>query len=109
MEWPKGASWDCLFGLKAWTHRARAYATEVHAVTGRFPRHEGYGLRSQMNRAVNSVSLNIAEGAARSTDRAFDYHWEIAVGSTFIGRSYQPSAICYRLQASRKDPYRDED
>jgi four helix bundle protein len=76
-------------GLKIW-HTARAYATKVYAVTARFPRHEDYGLRSQMNRAVNSISLNIAEGAARSTNKAFDYHLEIAVGSTFevVGASF---------------------
>jgi four helix bundle protein len=52
-------------------------------MTGRFPRHEDYGLRSQMNRAANSIGLNIAEGAGKSTDRAFDYHLEVAVGSAF--------------------------
>jgi four helix bundle protein len=62
---------------------ARAYAGSVYAVTGRFPRHEDYGLRSQMNRAVNSISLNIAQGAAKNGDRAFDYHLEIALGSPF--------------------------
>jgi len=36
-----------------------------------------------MNRAVNSIVLNIAEGAARSTERAFDNHLEIALGSAF--------------------------
>ncbi len=62
---------------------ARAYASTVYAVTGKFPRHEDYGLRAQMNRAVNSVSLNIAEGSAKSTKRGFGYHLEIAVGSVF--------------------------
>jgi len=75
--------------LDIW-HGARAYATKVYAVTAKFPRHEDYGLKSQMNRAVNSISLNIAEGAARSTNKAFDYHLEIAVGSTFevVGASF---------------------
>ena len=43
-----------------------------------------------MNRAVNSISLNIAEGAAKSTNKAFDYHLEIAVGSTLevVGASF---------------------
>ena len=35
-----------------------------------------------MNRAVNSISLNIAEGSAKSSKKAFDYHFEIALGST---------------------------
>jgi len=75
--------------LDIW-HMARAYATKVYAVTAKFPRHEDYGLRSQMNRAVNSISLNIAEGSAKSTNKAFDYHLEIAVGSTFevVGASF---------------------
>ena len=68
--------------LEIW-HIARAYAGKVYAATSRFPRHEDYGLRAQMNRAVNSISLNIAEGAGRSNDTAFDYHLEIAVGSAF--------------------------
>ena len=69
-------------GLEIW-NKARVYATQVYALTARFPRHEDYGLRSQMNRAVNSIGLNIAEGSARSTNKAFDYFLEMAVGSTF--------------------------
>ena len=68
--------------LEIW-HMARAYAGKIYAVTRRFPRHEDYGLRSQMNRAVNSISLNIAEGSGKSSSKAFDYHLEIAVGSAF--------------------------
>ncbi len=75
--------------LEIW-HMARAYASQVYAVTAKFPRHEDYGLRSQMNRAVNSISLNIAEGAAKSSNKAFDYHLEISVGSAFevVGASF---------------------
>src|SRR3989304_10513849 len=75
--------------LDIW-HMARVYAGKVYASTARFPRHEDYGLRSQMNRAANSISLNIAEGAARSSNKAFDYHLELAVGSAFevVGASF---------------------
>jgi four helix bundle protein len=69
-------------GLDIW-QMAKEYATKVYAATAKFPRHEDYGLRSKMNRAVNSISLNIAEGSAKGTDKAFAYHLEIAVGSTF--------------------------
>jgi len=65
--------------LDIW-HMARAYASQIYGVTAKFPPHEDYGLRSQMNRAVNSISLNIAEGAAKSSNKAFDYHLEISVG-----------------------------
>jgi four helix bundle protein len=69
---------------------ARAYATKVYAVTAKFPRHEDYGLKSQMNRAVNSISLNIAEGSGKRSNKSFDYHLDIAVGSTFevVGASF---------------------
>jgi four helix bundle protein len=69
---------------------ARAYATKVYAVTAKFPRHEDYGLKSQLNRAVNSISLNIAEGSGKRSNKSFDYHLDIAVGSTFevVGASF---------------------
>ncbi len=76
--------------LDIW-HMAKAYASRVYSVTAKFPRHEDYGLRSQMNRAVNSISLNIAEGSAKSSNKAFDYHLvEIGVGSAFevVGGSF---------------------
>ena len=75
--------------LDIW-HMARAYATKVYAVTAKFPRHEDYGLRSQMNRAANSISLNIAEGSGKRSNKSFDYHLDIAVGSTFevVGASF---------------------
>ena len=68
--------------LQIW-HRARACATSIYRVTGRFPRREDYGLTSQLNRAANSISFNIAEGSGQSTSRAFDRYLGIAVGSTF--------------------------
>jgi four helix bundle protein len=75
--------------LDIW-HTAKDYAAKVYALTSKFPGHEDYGLKSQMNNAVNSISLNIAEGSARSSNKAFDYHLEISVGSTFevVGGSF---------------------
>jgi four helix bundle protein len=61
---------------------AKEYATLVQAVTAKFPRHADYGLKSQLNRTVYSIALNIEEGTTRSSNRAFDYHLEIALGST---------------------------
>lgn len=68
--------------LDIW-HMAREYARKVYGATAKFPRHEDYGLRSQMNRAANSIGLNIAEGSAKGSHKAFDYHLEVAIGSTF--------------------------
>jgi four helix bundle protein len=68
--------------LEIW-QMARDYATRVYAATAKFPKHEDYGLKSQLNRAVNSIGLNIAEGSAKNSNKSFDYHLEIALGSTF--------------------------
>ncbi len=68
--------------LEIW-QMARDYASKVYAITAKFPRREDYGLKSQMNQAVNSISLNVAEGTAKNSNKAFDHHLEIALGSTF--------------------------
>src|SRR5687768_7237273 len=66
--------------LEIW-QLARAYATTVYNATAKFPAKEDFGLTSQMNRAVNSISLNIAEGSGKKSNKAFDYHLEISLGS----------------------------
>lgn len=68
--------------LEIW-HMARAYAANIYAASAKFPRKEDFGLTSQINRAVNSIGLNIAEGSAKNSNRAFDYHLEIALGSAY--------------------------
>lgn len=94
--------------LKIW-HMARAYATKVYAATAKFPRKEDYGLTSQMNRAVNSISLNIAEGAAKKSTQGFKYHLEIAVGSTFevVSGSFLALDRNYITEAEHQDLYQE--
>jgi four helix bundle protein len=46
-------------------------AEEVYRITESFPKHELYGLTSQLRRAAVSVASNIAEGKGRQTDRDF--------------------------------------
>ncbi len=43
-------------------------ADEVHILTRTFPKEEMFSLTSQMKRAVDSISLNIAEGSTGQTD-----------------------------------------
>ena len=53
----------------------------VYEFTGDFPKHEIYGLTSQMRRASVSVASNIAEGSARGTKRDFRQFVRLARGS----------------------------
>ena len=58
-----------------------ALATEIYKITSNFPKSEIYGIVSQMRRAAVSVPSNIAEGAARNSDKEFAQFLNIAGGS----------------------------
>lgn len=59
------------------------YATYVYEVTGQMPWFEKKGLCDQLQRAAVSISSNIAEGAARSSDADFAHFLDFALGSAF--------------------------
>ena len=59
------------------------YATFVYEVTGKLPWFEKKGLCDQLQRAAVSISSNIAEGAARSSDADFAHFLVFALGSAF--------------------------
>lgn len=94
--------------LEIW-QLANSYASKVYRLTAKFPKHEDYGLRSQLNRAVNSINLNIAEGTAKNSNKAFDYHLEIALGSTFevIAGLFLAKERAYILETEHGSLYED--
>lgn len=67
--------------LRVW-NKAMELAVMVYGVTSEFPKHEMYGLSSQMRRAAVSIPSNIAEGSARGTRKDFRQFITIAKGST---------------------------
>jgi four helix bundle protein len=66
--------------LDAWS-LAMNFVVEVYRVTETFPKEEKFGLTSQIRRAAVSVPANIAEGAARQSDKEFIHFLSNAQGS----------------------------
>lgn len=66
---------------KVWQD-AVTFATLLYQVTDKLPWFEKKGLCDQMQRAVVSISSNIAEGAGRPTDADFAHFLDIALGSS---------------------------
>jgi len=55
----------------------------IYSLTKKFPASEQYGLVSQIQRAAVSIPSNIAEGAARKSEKEFKQFLHIAQGSAF--------------------------
>jgi four helix bundle protein len=66
--------------LDVWK-KSMLFAKEVYLLTNTFPKEELYGITSQIRRSVVSVPSNIAEGAARSSDKEFIQFLYISLGS----------------------------
>ena len=66
--------------LKIW-QESIDLAVEIYKLTKPFPAEERFGLVSQINRSVISISSNIAEGAGRNNDKEFRHFLGIALGS----------------------------
>jgi four helix bundle protein len=66
--------------LDVWKE-AITLVTEIYNLTANFPDSERFGLTSQMRRAAVSVPSNIAEGAARGTNKEYVRFLNISLGS----------------------------
>ena len=57
------------------------FAIDIYRATGAFPKHERFGLSSQLQRAAVSIPSNIAEGHIQQSNRVLARHLDIALGS----------------------------
>jgi four helix bundle protein len=61
--------------------RAHQLVLRVYKFTEKFPKHEMFGLTSQLRRAIVSVPANVAEGYAAGGKNQFGRYLDIAQGS----------------------------
>lgn len=66
--------------LEVWK-QAIEFVLMIYKRTGAFPSDERFGLTSQIRRSSVSIPANIAEGAARQSDKEFLHFLAIAQGS----------------------------
>ncbi len=78
--------------LKVW-EKAHEVALVCYRVTANFPKHEIFGIVTQIKRAGSSVAANIAEGCGRGSNAEFQRFLHIAMGSA--------SELEYHLLLSR--------
>jgi four helix bundle protein len=66
--------------LKVW-QRSHGFVVRVYKETESFPKHESFGVTSQLRRAVMSVPCNIAEGSKRKSNKEYAHLLNVAEGS----------------------------
>jgi four helix bundle protein len=65
----------------AW-QRAHELTLTTYRLTQRFPKHEMFGLTSQLRRAAVGAGANIVEGASRDSIKEYLHFLHIAFGSS---------------------------
>lgn len=86
---------------------ADALTLLVYKVTVAFPKHELFGLTSQMRRAAVSIPCNIVEGSARHSEAEYVRFLDMAYGSS-RELGYQAS-LAHRLGYLNDDEFRTLD
>jgi len=90
--------------LEVWK-KSIEFVTKVYEITGKFPRSEQFGLTSQMRRAAVSISVNIAEGAARRSSKEGLQFFYVSRGS--ISELDTQIEICKILGLVKDNEYQE--
>jgi len=81
------------------------FAEKVYLATKDFPKDEIYGITSQLRRSALSISLNIAEGKGRYSNKEFKQFLLIARGSLY--ETITLLKICLKLKYLTQAGYQD--
>jgi four helix bundle protein len=68
--------------LEVWKE-SRVLTKDIYLSTNFLPQDEKFGLISQIRRCVISIASNIAEGAAKDSQKDFLRYLQISLGSSF--------------------------
>ncbi len=90
--------------LKVW-QETTDLSVEVYRITKSFPNDEKFGITSQLKRASNSISANIAEGTSRITNKDKAHFSTIAFSSTMEVLNH--IILCNKLQFINDEIYND--
>jgi four helix bundle protein len=90
--------------LKVW-QEAHSLVLQVYKVTGTFPKSESFGLTSQLQRAIVSVTSNITEGFERGSRKEFIQFLIIARGS--LAESQNQLLIARDLQYISPEKFKE--
>ncbi|MDR2962642.1 MAG: four helix bundle protein [Bacteroidales bacterium] len=63
--------------------KSREFVKDIYTRTKLFPQDELFGLTSQIRRAAIFITLNIAEGSGRGTNKEFAHFLDIAFASAY--------------------------
>ena len=90
--------------LEVWS-KAVDFVVTIYQTTESFPKEEKFGLTSQIRRAAVSIPANVAEGAARQSNKEFAHFLSNAQGSA--SELETELLIAHRLGYLSEDSYRE--
>ncbi len=90
--------------LDVW-NKAISFVSDIYKITESFPNSELFGLTNQLRRAAVSIPSNIAEGAARTSQKEFNQFLSVALGSS--AEVETQLLIALNLQFISKDEYKE--
>ncbi|MBU2102487.1 MAG: four helix bundle protein [Candidatus Omnitrophica bacterium] len=90
--------------LEVW-RIALDFAEKIYTTTQKFPKEEIYGVTNQLRRASLSISLNIAEGKGRYSNKEFKQFLFLSRGSLY--ETITLLKLCLRLKYLSEERYQE--